>query len=412
MGDETLSTHADADARPNVQEAPVKPVEPDPLDAGGHGSHRFDPVARVGRTLAVQQDIPLIIVVAAMIGVVAVFHPSYLSQASLINLSQYAAWIATMAFGMVFLLSMGEIDLSVGAIFGLAIVIAAKFMAGGMSPWIAAALTLLIGAGLGALNGLLSNLLQISTLIVTLGTLSSYTAFGLILAHDGTITNLPVTNSFFTKYGGGIGVIPTAVLVCLGALIVCQIIYRFTRFGFKVRAIGSNRDAARVAGISVERVRLQALIMQGFLCALIGVTVLANIEAADPTSGNGYELSVIAAAIIGGTALSGGSGTVIGALIGSLIIGVITTGLIEFGLSSDWGNFVTGVVIISAVALDRWIKASRLRIAEGAGQRSIRAAIGRPPTVTRTDTPGRPPANSESETSSNSSNRGRSTHGS
>ena len=221
-----------------------------------------------------------------------------------------------MAFGMVFLLSMGEIDLSVGAIFGLAIVIAAKLMAGGMSPWLAAALTLLIGAGLGALNGVLSNLLQISTLIVTLGTLSSYTAFGLILTHDATITSLPVTNSFFAKFGGGIGVIPTAVLVCVGALIVCQIIYRFTRFGFKVRAIGSNKDAARVAGISVERVRLQALMMQGFLAALIGVTVLANIEAADPTSGNGYELSVIAAAIIGGTALSGGSGTVIGALVG------------------------------------------------------------------------------------------------
>jgi ribose transport system permease protein len=410
MADETVGAQAEPNARAEARDARAESTDPAAMNPETPGSHRLGPAARVGRLLARQQDVPLIVVVALMIGVVAAFHPSYLSEASLVNVSQYAAWIATMAFGMVFLLSMGEIDLSVGAIFGLAIVIAAKLMAGGMSPWIAAALTLLIGAGLGALNGVLSNLLQISTLIVTLGTLSSYTAFGLILTHDATITNLPVTNSFFAKFGGGIGVIPTAVIVCIGALIVCQIIYRFTRFGFKVRAIGSNRDAARVAGISVERVRLQALIMQGFLCALIGVTVLANIEAADPTSGNGYELSVIAAAIIGGTALSGGSGTVIGALVGSLIIGVITTGLIEFGLSSDWGNFATGVVIISAVALDRWIKASRLRIAEGAGQRALRAAIGAPSTVKKTASVER--SGPDPEVSSNSSNAGRSTHAS
>ncbi len=173
MADETLGAQAD----PNARAARTESTDPAAMSPETPGSQRLRPAARVGRLLARQQDVPLIVVVALMIGAVAVFHPSYLSEASLVNLSQYAAWIATMAFGMVFLLSMGEIDLSVGAIFGLAIVIAAKLMAGGMSPWIAAALTLLIGAGLGALNGVLSNLLQISTLIVTLGTLSSYTAF-------------------------------------------------------------------------------------------------------------------------------------------------------------------------------------------------------------------------------------------
>lgn len=342
---------------------------------------------RVGRLVATQQDLPLILVLAAMIGLIGGFHSAYLSEASLVNLSLYAAWFGTMAFGMVFLLSMGEIDLSVGAIFGLSIVVAARMMEGGVPPWIAAALTLLIGAALGAINGIISNLLQISTLIVTLGTLSAYTALGLILAGDATITNLPVTSSFFTRYGGGISIIPTADWVCLGSLIVCHVIYRYTRFGFKVRAIGSNREAARLAGISVGRTRLLALMMQGTLCALIGVTVLAYIEAADPNSGDGYELSVIAAAIIGGTALSGGTGTVIGALVGSLIISTITTGLIEFGFSSDWGNFATGVVIIVAVTLDRWIKSSRLQIAEGAARRMLNTAIGSSePTTEKTPT--------------------------
>jgi ribose transport system permease protein len=332
----------------------------------------------VGRLITSQQDAPLAIVLIAMIGLVSVFHPAYLSQASLINLSLYAAWFGTMAFGMVFLLSMGEIDLSVGAMFGLSIVVAARLMEAGLTPWLAVVITLGVGAALGAINGVISNLLQISTLIVTLGTLSAYTALGLILANDGTITDLPVNNSFFKNYGGGISIIPTADIVCVLALFACHILYKHTRFGFKVRAIGSNREAARLAGISIARTRLLALILQGFLCALIGVTVLAYIEAADPNAGTGYELSVIAAAIIGGTALSGGIGTVIGALVGSLIISVITTGLVEFGFSSDWGNFATGVVIIAAVTLDRWIKGRRLHVAEGAARRTLRAAIGEP----------------------------------
>ena len=328
------------------------------------------------------QDLPLLIVLLAMIGVVSWFHPEYLSRPSLINLARNASYFGTMAFGMVFLLSMREIDLSVGAIFGLSILVAAKLMENGYNPWVAAGLSLIVGTALGAINGLIANVLKVQTIIVTLGTLSMYSALALILAGDTTVVDLPTGKSFFTGYGGGWQGIPTSIWMAIVVGVCCQVLYRYTRFGYKVRAIGSNPEAARLAGISIARTRLEALMLQGFICALIGTTTLAYIEAADPNTGQGYELSVIAAAIIGGTALSGGSGSIPGAMIGALIISTISTGLVQFGISADWGDFATGVVIIAAVALDTWLKRRRGQVAEGAGRRAILMSIRRAPSNT------------------------------
>ncbi len=331
------------------------------------------------------QDLPLLLVLLAMIGVVSWFHPEYLHHASLVNLARNASYFGTMAFGMVFLLSMREIDLSVGAIFGFSILVAAKLMEHGTNPWIAAFVSLVVGTLLGAVNGLIANLLKVQTIIVTLGTLSMYSALALILAGDTTVVDLPTGTSFFTSYGGGWQGVPTSVWMAIGVGAFCQVVYRYTRFGYRVRAIGSNPEAARLAGISIARTRLEALMLQGFICALIGTATLAYIEAADPNTGQGYELSVIAAAIIGGTALSGGSGSIPGAMIGALIISTISTGLVQFGISADWGDFATGVVIVAAVALDTWLKRRRGQVAEGAGRRAILASLRRAPSST---TPG------------------------
>lgn len=327
------------------------------------------------RAVAGFQDLPLLLVLLTMIGVISWFHPEYLSHASLINLTRNASYFGGMAFGMVFLLSMREIDLSVGAIFGLSILVAAKLMEHGINPWVAAGLSLIAGAGLGAFNGLLASVLQVQTIIVTLGTLSMYAALGLILAGDTTVVDLPTDNSFFTRYGGGFHGIPTSVWMALSVGIVCQVLYRNTRFGYRVRTIGSNPDAARLAGISLTRTRIEALALQGFICALVGTTTLAYIEAADPNTGGGYELSVIAAAIIGGTALSGGTGSIPGAMIGALIISTISTGLVQFGISADWGYFATGAVIVAAVAFDTWLKRRRVQVAEGAGRKAVLSSL-------------------------------------
>jgi ribose transport system permease protein len=185
--------------------------------------------------------------------------------------------------------------------------------------------------------------------------------------------NLPIQDSYFQVLGGAFFGIPVSIWMFAAVALVLHVIYRFTRFGFDVRAIGSNAEAARLAGISVPQVRLTALALQGLLCSVAGVVAFAYLEAGDPVTGTGFELSVIAAAIIGGTALSGGQGSVVGAVIGALIISVITTGLIEFGVTQDWALFATGGAIVGAVALDAFLKRRRMAAAERIGARAVAA---------------------------------------
>jgi ribose transport system permease protein len=330
-------------------------------------SPRLPRTKRFLRSAARQQDIPLVLVLLILVGIVSVFHPDYLSEASLINIARTASFFAIMSIGTVFLLSMREIDLSVGSIYGLTIIIAGGLITHGVGPWVAAGIALLLSGVLGAINGVLTVLLKIQSLIVTLGTLSAYAALALIITNDTIITTLPISNSFFAVFGGNWLSIPISIWVAIFFGAVFHVVYRYTRFGFKVRAIGSNPEAARLGGISLNRAKIEGLVLQGLLCGISGVVTLAYIEAADPTSGTGYELQVIAAAIIGGTALSGGSGTVIGALIGALIISTISTGVVQFGLNADWGDFASGVLLIAAVALDAFLKRRRFAAAERVG---------------------------------------------
>jgi len=313
-------------------------------------------------------DLPLILVFAAMVGTVGVFHPEFLNRYSLTNIGTEAAYFGTMALGMVFLLSMREIDLSVGSIFGLTIIVVASLVERGVDPWLAALVGVMVGPVLGTVNGLITNALRIQTIVVTLGTLSVYRSLALILANDRILeNNLPTQDSYFQVLGGTILSVPVSIWMFLVLAAILHVVYRYTRFGFNVRAIGSNPEAARLAGISIDGTRLSALILQGLLCSIVGVVTFAYLEAGDPITGTGFELSVIAAAIIGGTALSGGQGSVFGALIGALIIATITTGLIQFGVTQDWGLFATGTAIVAAVALDAFLKRRRIQAAEKLG---------------------------------------------
>ena len=323
---------------------------------------------RPGTILDRFYDLPLILVFVALVGTITAFHPEYLNSYSLTNIGTEAAYFGTMALGMVFLLSMREIDLSVGSIFGLTIVVVAHLVETGMRPWAAAAVGLLVGPVLGAVNGMVANALRIQTIIVTLGTLSVYRAFALIVSNDMVLEhNLPTQDSYFQLLGGKLFSVPISIWMFGVLALILHVVYRYTRFGFNVRAVGSNAEAARLAGISIPTVRLTALAMQGLLCSIAGVVAFAYLEAGDPVTGTGFELSVIAAAIIGGTALSGGQGSVIGAVIGALIISTITTGLIQFGVTQDWALFATGAAVIAAVALDAFLKRRRLRAAEKLG---------------------------------------------
>lgn len=301
-------------------------------------------------------EIGTLIALILMVVIIGVFNPEFFEVDSIVNVVRSSTFFGIISLGMVFLLSMREIDLSVGSLYGLTITAAAWLMNEGLNPWLAAVIGVVLGAALGALNGLVTNALRISTIIVTLGTLSMFRGVTLLVSDSRPIGGLPEDHAFFQWLGDDYFKIPLASMVFVVLAVVLTIVYKRSRFGYAVRAIGSNDVAARLGGIPSSRIRLYVMILVGALCAVSGMLTLAFFGASDPNFGTGFELSVIAAAVIGGTTLSGGRGSVIGALLGSLTIGVIRAGLIFFGLEPAWSTFTTGAIIIGAVALDQLVR--------------------------------------------------------
>jgi ribose transport system permease protein len=314
---------------------------------------------RAVRRITRMDEFGVLAALTVMLLVIGLLRPRFVSPDSFVNLTQQVSLFGIMALGMVFLLAMREIDLSVGAIYGVTIVAAALLMQSGIDPWLAALAGFVIGIALGGVNAVLANLLQIPTIIVTLGTLSVFRGLALVLSNGRSIGDLPREHAFFTILGDQLFGIPVAFWVFLSLTILLHVVLQSTRYGYLVRAIGSNEQAARLSGIRIPLVRQATLMLQGALCGIAGLLTLAFFQSADSTLGTGYELLVIASAIIGGTGLAGGRGTVVGAFFGALVLGVISSGLVQFGVAANWSTFVTGVVIIAAVALDYFIRRRR-----------------------------------------------------
>lgn len=302
-------------------------------------------------------EIGILLVLVMLIALVSTVQPNFASVDSLANFGSRAAWFGIIALGVVFQLSMGEIDLSTASIYGLTINLAAILMVNfGIDPWAAAVVGILAGMVLGALNGILANVFQVPAIIVTLGTLSAFKGLTLVMAGGGFIYGLPREHAFFTAFGSAPLGIPMVIWAFAVLTALLSIVYSRTRYGFMVRSIGSNPRAAELSGIPIAKVRIATLVLTGALCGISGMLTLAFFSTADPNLGTGYELLAITAAIIGGTALTGGRGTVIGAALGAVLIAVISSGIVQFGITANWSVFVTGVMIILAVALDAAIR--------------------------------------------------------
>jgi ribose transport system permease protein len=316
-------------------------------------------LGRVVRRILGYNELGVATALALMVAVVGISHPRFLEVFSLANVGQQASFYGFMALAMVFLLAMGELDLSVGGIYVLSALVGALLIKDGLDPWLGGLACIAVGAALGGTNGLVANALRVPVIIVTLGTLSAYRGLGLIVSGSNSVGDQPLDHAFYRIVGGSYLNVPASVWAFVVATIVLSILFTKTRFGFAVRAIGANREAARLSGYPIGRIRLLATMLVGALGGLSAAMTLAFFGAADPNLGTGYELQVIAAAIIGGTSITGGSGSVIGAFMGALIISVIGAGLIQFGVSSEWSVFVTGAIIVGAVALDALVRRRR-----------------------------------------------------
>jgi ribose transport system permease protein len=294
------------------------------------------------------------------IGVILSFvTEQFANPKNLVQVLRQSAYVATMAVGMLFVISQGDIDLSVAAIYNLSVIIMAYAMEGGLNPNWVIPFGILAGTILGLVNGLLMIWLRLPAMIITLGTLTIYKSLSLVLSNATTIAGFPNKEHwFFTVVGGKIlgGNVHASVIIMLLVAIFGYVLYVHTKFGRHVCAVGANRKAAQYAGLNVDRIRILSMTLNGAIAAISGMGTLAFLAAADPSFGAGSEMMVIASTIIGGASLAGGSGSIIGAIIGALMVSVIRNGLTLLGVSPYWQGTITGVTIIGAVALDYIIK--------------------------------------------------------
>jgi Ribose/xylose/arabinose/galactoside ABC-type transport systems, permease components len=314
--------------------------------------------------VAHSEEIGVIAALVVMMVVIGIARPRFLNPVNLLTILGNTTFQGMLSLGMVFLLAIREIDLSVGWMFNFSAVIAALMMVAGFNPWLAALAGICFGALLGLVNGVIAVGLRLPTIIVTLGTFSMFQGlpwWSTMAAPSCPPISRAVTSLDLDQDRHR----PVVALVFVLLAIGLHLVLRCTRFGYRVQAVGSNPEAARLAGIPNALVRLQTLVLMGAISGLSGVLYVGFRGAIDPNEGSDFALVVIAAVIIGGTPLSGGYGTVIGAVIGMLIIQVISSGIIFFGIDATWSTFVTGAVIVLAVALDQLVKYQRSRHAAG-----------------------------------------------
>jgi ribose transport system permease protein len=275
----------------------------------------------------------------------------FLSGNNLLNILRQTATITVIAVGMTYAIAAAEIDLSVGSVAGLSSVATAMTISRwGIIPGILAGLA--VGVVVGSINGSLVSLLGIPSFLVTLGML------GIAVGTAQWITNsapIPIlSDSFNFIFGSGnLGPIPMVVIWSAVFVVVGAIVLSRTKFGRQVLATGGNRTAADFTGINTKRIKFQVLLISAMVASVAGMLYAGRLESGRFQWGTGDELSAIAAVILGGTSLFGGSGTVVGTLVGAVLIGLINNGLILAGLDSSQQQVVRGVIIILAVALAR-----------------------------------------------------------
>ena len=304
---------------------------------------------------------PLIALIV-MVAVLSLLSDKFLTLANQRNILLQISVNLCLSIGMTLIILTGGIDLSVGAILGLAGAVAAGLLKNGVAlnlfgvslqftPLGAVAAGILTGLALGGFNGFAITRFKLPPFVATLGMLSIARGLTLLWTGGFPITSLGATFGFI---GAGIFLgVPMAVWISGGLVALFYFISRRTLLGRYIYAVGGNEKATAFSGIDVDRIKIRVYALGGALAAVAGLIVTARLDAADPKAGLGYELDSIAAGVIGGTSLSGGRGSILGTVLGCLIIGVLNNGLFLLDVSPFWQQVIKGLVILAAVAADR-----------------------------------------------------------
>ena len=306
---------------------------------------------------------PLIFLLILML-IFATTQPRFIDSANLLNVMRQISITGLIALGMTFVILTGGIDLSVGSLLALA-GIGAAYVAKDFSldptatdkfyPWIfSASAAVAIGIVCGAAQGLTITRLRVPPFVVTLGGLSIFRGLTLWLSGGAPLSGFPRDYRWFGS--GTVASVPVPVILFLVLALICHVVLRYTRYGRTIYAVGGNPEAARLCGLNVRGTILSVYVVVGALAGLAGFILSARLNAAEAVAGIGYELTVIAAVIVGGTSLFGGAGSIGGTVIGAVLIGVLVNGLVLNNVSSYVQQIIIGGIIILAVAFDRLVK--------------------------------------------------------
>ncbi len=254
---------------------------------------------------------------------------------------------------MTFVILTGGIDLSVGSILALSSALMGSFIKGGMDPVFGIVLACLIGAALGSVNGLVITYGKVAPFIATLATMTIFRGLTLVYTNGNPISSLSEDDRFLEFGQGYVAGLPVPAIMMLIMFFILWFILHKTPLGRKTYAVGGNEKVSFIAGIKINRIKIFAYTVTGFLCGMAGAILTSRLNSAQPTAGTGYELDAIAAVVLGGTSLSGGKGRIFGTIIGALIIGTLNNGLNILNVSSFYQQVVKGIVILLAVLMDR-----------------------------------------------------------
>jgi erythritol transport system permease protein len=335
-----------------------------------------------------------LLALVVIIPIFAWLSPRFLDTANLVIMTRHVAFNAILALGMLLVILNGGIDLSVGSTVGLSGMVAGYLLQGWTLPgthivahpavWVVIVASCLVGMLVGLINGILVSKLNVAPFIATLGMLYAVRGFAELIGNGQTFTALFGSGSlgntgFVSVLHDNILGVPFPIWAMIVMAVLGSIYLTRTPFGRWLYASGSNERAAELSGVPVRRVKVTIYVLSGLCAAIVGLLLTADLSAAVPDAGTGYELTAIAAVVIGGAALSGGRGTARGTMIGAFVIGFLVDGLVLVGVSVFWQQVIKGAVIIFAVALDQ----AQQRLQK---RRPTRDA-GPPPPMGRTEPP-------------------------
>jgi ribose transport system permease protein len=326
-------------------------------DASRSGAAMSAPSGALRRLLTEWPQLGIVVALIATVLVFTAIDKDFFSGYNFVNIFLQSSITAILAIGETLVIVTAGIDLSIGSALALAAVVAGLLMKAGVNLPFAVLGSLLTGAAAGLLNGALITLTGITPFVVTLGTMSIFSGLALIVSGGQTIYGLP--SGFNDLFAGSAGPIPVPIIIALIVLIITSIIMRSTKLGEYMIAIGGAKEVARLAGINVILYTAAAYVMASVLAAVAGMVTIARLGAADPILGQDLLLPAIAAAVMGGADLMGGEGSMLGAVVGALLIATLQAGLTFLNVQAFYQQVAIGVVIILALLFNRLQKGRR-----------------------------------------------------